>query len=135
LKPRQPISPYANRKAHWLIAHHQVSQSPQALVAFNHYSSYRYTLSSNNQATDLIRYSNFRSKSPVLIPIFQTGRSSPDAGHHRTTVGKQTELNQNHLYRSSKPVIPEQQEFLSVKCWVGGRCGAAGVGVRAQPSN
>jgi hypothetical protein len=27
--PRQRITPYANRKAHWLIAHHQVSQSPQ----------------------------------------------------------------------------------------------------------
>ena len=39
LKPRQRISPYANRKAPWLIAHHQVSQSPQTttnLVAFNH---------------------------------------------------------------------------------------------------
>jgi hypothetical protein len=76
LKPRQRISPCANRKLRWRIGHHQVSQSPQAtknLVAFNHYSSYRYTLSSNKQATDLIRYSNFRSKSPTIIPILLGG--------------------------------------------------------------
>ena len=42
------------------------------LVAFNHYSSYRYTLSSNKQATDLIRYSDFRSKSPVIITILHS---------------------------------------------------------------
>jgi len=40
-------------------------------AALSHYSSYRYTLSSNKQATDLIRYSNFRSKSPALVPILQ----------------------------------------------------------------
>jgi hypothetical protein len=84
LKPRQRISPYANRKAHWLIAHHQVSQSPQALVAFNHYSSYRYTLSSNKQATDLIRYSNFRSKSPVIIPILKNAMDVYIVDHRLT---------------------------------------------------
>ena len=32
-----------------------VQSSPQTLVAFNHCSSYRYTLSSNKQATVLVR--------------------------------------------------------------------------------
>ena len=52
-----------------------ISQSPQTLVAFNHYSSYHYTLSLNKQVTGLIRYSDFRSKSPVIIPILQTDNS------------------------------------------------------------
>ena len=43
-----------------------ITTSNKNLVA-----SYGYTLSSNKQATDLIRYSDFRSKSPVIIAILQ----------------------------------------------------------------
>ncbi|MBT4381901.1 MAG: hypothetical protein HOD26_24150 [Gammaproteobacteria bacterium] len=39
------------------------------MVAFNHYSSYSPNLSSNKQPIVLVRYSDFRSKSPVIIPI------------------------------------------------------------------
>jgi hypothetical protein len=64
--PDQPITRSANHHKQQTTNNKQ--QTTNNLLAFNHYSTYSPTLLSNNQAIVLVRYSNCRSKSPVMIP-------------------------------------------------------------------
>jgi len=52
-----------------MITLQDVSHKPQALTGFQHDMQYGVTLLKNEQATDLIRYSDFCRNFPVKITI------------------------------------------------------------------